>query len=48
MLPASVVPRLNAHLERVQTLHAADWESGFGRVALPDALARKDPQAHRE
>jgi integron integrase len=48
MLPSAVVPRLNAHLERVRTLHAADLAAGFGRVALPDALARKYPHADRE
>jgi integron integrase len=48
ILPAAVVSRLNAHLERVRTLHAADLAEGLGRVALPDALARKYPQADRE
>ncbi|MCP9449745.1 MAG: tyrosine-type recombinase/integrase [Nitrospira sp.] len=48
MLPASVVPRLNAHLGRVRTLHADDFETGFRRAAIPDALARKDQQARRE
>lgn len=48
MLPSAVVSRLNAHLERVRTLHAADLAAGLGRVALPDALARKYPQADRE
>ncbi len=48
MLPSAVVPRLSAHLERVRKLHAADLAAGFGRVALPDALARKYPQADRE
>jgi len=48
MLPSAIVSRLTAHLERVRTLHAADLAAGFGRVALPDALARKYPQADRE
>jgi len=48
MLSSAVVPRLNAHLERVRKLHAADLAAGFGRVALPDALVRKYPQADRE
>jgi integron integrase len=48
MLTTAVVSRLNAHLERVRTLHAADVAAGLGRVALPDALARKYPQADRE
>lgn len=48
MLPSAVVLRLSAHLERVRTLHVADLAAGLGRVALPDALARKYPQADRE
>jgi len=48
MLPSAIVSRLTAHLERVRKLHAADLASSFGRVALPDALARKYPQADRE
>ena len=48
MLPSAVVSRLSVHLERVRTLPAADLAAGHGRVALPDALARKYPQADRE
>lgn len=48
MLAAAVVPKLTAHLERVRRLHAADVAAGFGRVLLPDALARKYPNADRE
>ena len=48
MLPAAVVPKLTAHLERVRRLHASDVAAGFGRVLLPDALARKYPNADRE
>lgn len=48
MLPSAAIPRLSSHLERVRTLHEADLAAGFGRVALPDALARKYPHADRE
>ena len=48
MLPAAVVPRLHIHLQRVAKLHQADLAAGYGRVALPDALARKYPNADRE
>jgi integron integrase len=48
MLPAAVVPKLTAHLERVRRLHASDVAAGFGRVLLPDALARKYANADRE
>jgi integron integrase len=48
MLPASVREPLAAHLERVRTVHERDLKAGFGRVQLPDALARKYPNANRE
>ena len=48
VLPARLVPALRAHLERVQQQHVADVEGTAGYVALPGALARKYPNAHRE
>jgi integron integrase len=48
MVPSAAVPKLRAHLERVRKLHHADLAAGFGRVLLPDALARKYPRADRE
>ena len=48
MLPASIVPLLQAHLSKVRTLHRADLKDGYGEVALPFALARKYPRAARE
>lgn len=45
MLPVSLVPALREHLQRVQKLHEADLAAGFGRVMLPEALARKSPEA---
>jgi hypothetical protein len=36
---------LRSHLEDIQRLHAADRTAGFGRVVLPEALARKFPNA---
>lgn len=48
MLPASVKEPLAAHLERVRHLHERDLAAGFGRVQLPDALARKYASASRE
>jgi integron integrase len=41
MVPESLVPVLKAQVARVLALHARDLASGGGRVALPDALARK-------
>ena len=48
MLPSSVKAELETHLERVQLLHQSDLKTGGGEVYLPDALARKYPQAARE
>ena len=48
MLPAAVKEPLLAHLDRVRRVHEADLKAGLGRVQLPDALARKYPNADRE
>ncbi len=48
MLPSSVKEALAAHLVRVRRLHERDMTAGFGRVQLPDALARKYPNANRD
>jgi integron integrase len=48
MLPSAVKETLAAHLARVRRLHEGDLRAGLGRVALPDALARKYPNADRE
>jgi integron integrase len=48
MLPESVAGRLKAHLAEVARQHARDLAAGEGRVALPEALARKFPNADRE
>jgi len=48
MLPGAVQAALLAHLERVRQLHGRDLQAGFGRVQLPNALARKYPNANRE
>lgn len=48
MLPASLVEPLRAQMETVRALHRGDLEAGFGEVWLPDALARKYPNAPRE
>lgn len=45
MLPGSLVPALQAHLQRVRRLHEADLRAGYGEVYLPYALARKYPKA---
>lgn len=48
MLPDSLVPLLKSQLGRVKRLHQRDLRAGAGRVALPDALARKLPHAAEE
>ena len=48
MLPASLVPALREHLERVRELHRQDLAAGLGEVYLPYALERKYPAAGRE
>jgi integron integrase len=46
--PLALKAELTAHLQRVKLLHEEDLAQGFGRVLLPDALARKFPAADRE
>ena len=48
MLPASVIPALREHVERVRELHRQDLAAGHGEVHLPYALDRKYPSAGRE
>jgi integron integrase len=45
LLPEAVKRPLADHLEDVKRLHTRDVADGDGRVALPDALARKYPRA---
>ena len=45
MLPAVVKSPLAANLETVRHLHQRDLAWGAGRATLPDALARKYPNA---
>lgn len=48
MLPPGLVEPIEKQIIRVRLLHEEDLAAGFGRVALPDALARKYPHADRE
>jgi integron integrase len=48
VLPAAVQPKLQAHLGLVRQWHQQALRLGYGGVAMPDALARKYPSAHRE
>jgi integron integrase len=48
MLPQSVLGPLQRHLAKVESIHKKDLEEGYGRIDMPDALARKYPNANRE
>jgi integron integrase len=48
MLPKTVKEELLSHLKEVRALHEKDLAAGYGDVALPDALARKYPNAGKE
>jgi integron integrase len=48
MLPGALIAPLEDHLVRVREIHRRDLSEGFGRVALPDAVAGKYPAAARE
>jgi integron integrase len=48
VLPSELERSLKQHLEYVRTLHRQDLDSGFGRVDLPGALARKYTTASQE
>lgn len=45
MLPKSLAEGLREHLRTVKETHEQDLADGHGRVAMPDALERKYPQA---
>lgn len=44
-LPTGLTTPLSRHLERVRLVHTRDLARGFGRVVLPEAIARKYPTA---
>jgi integron integrase len=45
MLSISLVEPLTLHMKKVKQLHDRDLPEGYGRVQLPEALARKYPNA---
>jgi len=48
LLPASLHDALRAHLTQVRQWHEVDLAIGYGEAPLPNALARKYPNAGRE
>jgi integron integrase len=47
-LPRALDPALHDQLRHARAVHEADLAAGWGRVRLPDALARKYPRAPAE
>lgn len=47
MLPEIVIPAMEKHLRKVQSIHQRDLKAGFGTVYLPHALDKKYPHANR-
>jgi integron integrase len=48
VLPESLIPDLDLHLQTVSLIHQRDLQQGFGEVHLPYALARKYSIAAKE
>ena len=48
LLPTRLIEPLKKQLVEVKKLHLSDLKEGYGRVFLPDALARKYPNANRD
>lgn len=47
-IPKKLLVTLKEHIATVKVLHAEDLKEGFGSVYMPDALARKYPNAAKE
>ncbi len=47
-LPDAVVPALQSHLQTVKVRHHNELQRGHGRAPLPNALAKKYPNAETE
>ncbi len=47
-IPEVLIKALQSQIHNVTQLHTEDLHEGFGRVFLPDALARKYPNAENE
>ena len=48
MLPQTLIPELKEHLRKLKNLHEKDLQEGFGKVAMPQALAAKYPNGSKE
>jgi len=47
-IPQKIAKQLENQIKNVKSLHCDDLENGFGSVYIPDALARKYPNADKE
>lgn len=47
-LPGVMAERLQRHIQKVKQIHEQDLRDGWGIIELPDALARKYPNANKE
>jgi site-specific recombinase XerD len=47
ILPKNLQDEFQKHIEEAKVLHHRDFEEGFGEVYIPEALARKYPNAGR-
>jgi len=47
-MPEKIMEGLKGQIEKVNVLHREDLSEGFGSVYIPDALARKYPNAEKE
>ncbi|MGD8779334.1 MAG: tyrosine-type recombinase/integrase [Ignavibacteria bacterium] len=47
-LPETIIPELKQHLNKVYLQHKDDIKKGKGKTILPNALAKKYPNADKE
>lgn len=48
MLPATIADQLRHHIENIHRIHNRDLDNGFGDAYMPNALARKYPNAKKQ
>jgi len=48
MMPESILPELQHHIQKVFYLHKRDLKKGYGATLLPKALAKKYPKAPKQ
>ncbi len=48
MLPQKLIPKIREQMVLVRKIHQRDLEDGFGKVAMPNQLEKKNPAAAKE